>query len=208
MSGSTAIRSTATFAATALLAGMATVAVADTAHASSVNWDAIAHCESGNNWSINTGNGYYGGLQFSSGTWAAYGGHSYAPQANQASRDEQIAIAEKVLVGQGIGAWPVCGKYGYSGGSYAPVKSTPKPVKTHKASAPKPSTTTKTESKTVLNSVTKLSGNTYTVKNGDCLSLIGQVYNISWEKIYNDNKSVVGADPDLIYPGQVLQIQK
>ena len=81
-----------------------------TAHADSVNWDAIAQCESGGNWSINTGNGYYGGLQFSRSTWKAYGGGKYASTANKASRAEQIRIAEKVLDGQGIGAWPTCGK--------------------------------------------------------------------------------------------------
>ncbi len=71
-------------------------------------WDAIAACESGGNWATNTGNGYYGGLQFSSSTWLAYGGGSYAPTANLASRDAQIAIAERVQAAQGWGAWPVC----------------------------------------------------------------------------------------------------
>ena len=71
-------------------------------------WDRIAACESGGNWSINTGNGYYGGLQFSSGTWLGYGGGAYAATANLASREEQIAIGERVQAAQGWGAWPVC----------------------------------------------------------------------------------------------------
>jgi len=71
-------------------------------------WDRIAQCESGGNWSINTGNGYYGGLQFSYSTWLAYGGGSYARTANQASKSQQIAIATKVQASQGWGAWPVC----------------------------------------------------------------------------------------------------
>lgn len=71
-------------------------------------WDRIAACESGGNWAINTGNGYYGGLQFSSSTWLGYGGGAYAPRADLASRDQQIAIAEKVQASQGWGAWPVC----------------------------------------------------------------------------------------------------
>ncbi|MER7581592.1 transglycosylase family protein [Kitasatospora sp. NPDC097691] len=71
-------------------------------------WDSVAQCESGGNWSINTGNGYYGGLQFTSSTWKAYGGTSYAAQANQASKAQQISVAEKVLAAQGPGAWPVC----------------------------------------------------------------------------------------------------
>ncbi len=75
----------------------------------SVNWDAIAQCESGGNWGINTGNGYLGGLQFTSGTWHANGG-SGSPAG--ASREEQIRVAENVLRTQGIGAWPVCGRRG------------------------------------------------------------------------------------------------
>ena len=74
-----------------------------------VNWDAVAACESGGNWAINTGNGYYGGLQFTPGTWSANGGSG---MPNQASREEQIRVAENVLRRQGIGAWPVCGGRG------------------------------------------------------------------------------------------------
>jgi hypothetical protein len=72
-------------------------------------WDALASCESGGNWSINTGNGYYGGLQFSSGTWLAYGGGQYAPRADLATREQQIAIATKVRDARGgYGDWPGC----------------------------------------------------------------------------------------------------
>jgi ABC-type transport system substrate-binding protein len=80
-----------------------------TANADSVNWDAIAACESGGNWSINTGNGYYGGLQFSMGTWRANGGMG---SPHTASRSEQIRVAENVLRSQGRGAWPTCGRRG------------------------------------------------------------------------------------------------
>src|ERR1700683_2295547 len=73
-------------------------------------WDRVASCESGGNWGINTGNGYHGGLQFSQGTWAAHGGGEFASAANQATRDQQIAVAERVLATQGRGAWPVCGR--------------------------------------------------------------------------------------------------
>jgi LysM repeat protein len=79
---------------------------------SGVNWDAIAACESGGNWGTSTGNGFSGGLQFSQGTWDAYGGGQYASTAAGASRSQQIAVAQKVLAGQGIGAWPVCGANG------------------------------------------------------------------------------------------------
>jgi resuscitation-promoting factor RpfE len=78
-------------------------------HAYSVNWDAIAQCESGGNWGISTGNGFSGGLQFTPSTWRANGGYG---SANGASREEQIRVAENVLHSQGIGAWPVCGRRG------------------------------------------------------------------------------------------------
>jgi hypothetical protein len=74
------------------------------------DWDAVAQCESGGDWSINTGNGYYGGLQFSQRTWEAFGGAEHAPRADLAGRAQQIAVAEKVLVVQGPGAWPTCGR--------------------------------------------------------------------------------------------------
>jgi resuscitation-promoting factor RpfA len=73
-------------------------------------WDRLAQCESGGNWRANTGNGYYGGLQFSRRTWHGFGGGSYAATANNASRPQQIAIAEKVLRVQGWKAWPACSK--------------------------------------------------------------------------------------------------
>lgn len=73
-------------------------------------WDQVARCESGGNWSINTGNGYLGGLQFTQSTWAAHGGGEFAPSAQLASREQQIAVGERVLATQGRGAWPVCGR--------------------------------------------------------------------------------------------------
>lgn len=97
----------ATFAGALVLAPMALGA--GTANADSVNWDAVANCESGGNWAINTGNGYYGGLQFNMGTWRANGG-SGSP--HNASREEQIRVANNVLHSQGIGAWPSCGRRG------------------------------------------------------------------------------------------------
>ena len=76
-----------------------------------VNWSAIAACESGGNWGTNTGNGYYGGLQFSEGTWLANGGGQYASRADLASREQQIAIANKLYAARGSSPWPVCGQY-------------------------------------------------------------------------------------------------
>jgi hypothetical protein len=71
-------------------------------------WDRLAKCESGGNWAINTGNGYYGGLQFSLSTWLAYGGGAYAPRPDLATRDEQIAVAERLRAKRGYAPWPAC----------------------------------------------------------------------------------------------------
>lgn len=104
------VRRLLTIAALAFGAAFAALALGSgTAAAQSVNWDAIAKCESGGNWAINTGNGYYGGLQFSQATWKANGGTG---MPHQASREEQIRVAENVLRTQGIGAWPSCGASG------------------------------------------------------------------------------------------------
>lgn len=101
----------ATIAGAFVVAPMASLLMgAGTAHADGgVDWDAVAACESGGNWGTATGNGYYGGLQFTMSTWRANGG-SGSP--HQASRDEQIRVANNVLKSQGIGAWPVCGRRG------------------------------------------------------------------------------------------------
>ncbi|AZA09732.1 resuscitation-promoting factor Rpf1 domain-containing protein [Corynebacterium pseudopelargi] len=72
------------------------------------DWDRLAQCESGGDWNINTGNGYYGGLQFSHGTWVGHGGQEFAPRADLATREQQIVVAERVLANQGWGAWPAC----------------------------------------------------------------------------------------------------
>ncbi|BEK98408.1 transglycosylase family protein [Nocardia seriolae] len=95
------------------------------------DWDGVAQCESGGNWGINTGNGYYGGLQFSQGTWAANGG---AGLASNASKAEQVRVAENVLATQGAGAWPVCGQYLRAGTSEPEPEVAPEPV----APAPAP----------------------------------------------------------------------
>jgi hypothetical protein len=73
-------------------------------------WDDLAECESGGNWSINTGNGYYGGLQFLGSTWRAYGGGEFAERADLATRAEQITVAERIRDDVGFGAWPACSR--------------------------------------------------------------------------------------------------
>jgi uncharacterized protein YabE (DUF348 family) len=111
----TVVKSIVTAAARAEVVQVGTKPVIVTAPASggssSLDWDAVAQCESGGNWSINTGNGYYGGLQFNASTWLAYGGGAYASRADLASKAEQIAIANKLYAARGSSPWPVCGKY-------------------------------------------------------------------------------------------------
>ncbi len=95
----------------ALISALSAVMVATPADAASLSaWKRLAQCESGGRWHINTGNGYYGGLQFSSGTWRAFGGGRYASNAHRATRAQQIRVAEKVRRVQGWGAWPVCSR--------------------------------------------------------------------------------------------------
>ncbi|QUR68863.1 transglycosylase family protein [Mycobacterium spongiae] len=93
----------------AVLGGGSLAMAGQAAAATDGEWDRVASCESGGNWAINTGNGYHGGLQFSQSTWASHGGDEYAPAAQLATREQQIAVAERVLATQGRGAWPVCG---------------------------------------------------------------------------------------------------
>ena len=180
-----------------------------------VNWDAVARCESGGNWKINTGNGYYGGLQFSRATWNGYGGQKYAARADLASRSEQIAVAEKVLRGQGIGAWPVCGKKGGSANAAAtrseratPKKAAPKKT-TSKKAAPKRAATRKAAPERAATTAASqpLSG-TYVVRRGDTLSEIAVAQRVDggWRALHERNRAVVGDDPGLIFPGQRLRL--
>lgn len=129
-------RTVAKFALTGAVLGVTGVAFSGTAAAApDSDWDRLAQCESGGNWGINTGNGYHGGLQFSPSTWAAYGGTQFAPTANQATREQQIAIAERTLAGQGWGAWPSCSRK--LGLSAAPTPRDLNNLKANPAPAPK-----------------------------------------------------------------------
>ncbi|MDT5178186.1 MAG: resuscitation-promoting factor RpfC [Mycobacterium sp.] len=108
-------------AAVAMSTGMS----AGTAHADSMNWDAVAQCESGGNWAANTGNGTYGGLQFKPATWSSHGG---VGSPATASREEQIRVAENVLASQGPGAWPKCGAQGGAPTIWNASSSAPAPA--------------------------------------------------------------------------------
>ncbi|MGW4028697.1 transglycosylase family protein [Streptomyces sp. NPDC004838] len=220
----------ASLTVTAGSAGMALPLIgAGTSEAASVDvWEKVAACESTNNWDINTGNGYYGGLQFSQSTWEAYGGREYAPRADLASKDQQIAVAERVLEGQGPGAWPSCSvRAGLTRGGDSPdispergsAKDDGKSAQgehrakqaSPKQSAPQRSAPRKHQQKqskaTPTTVPTQREG--YTVGRGDSLSGIAAAKDVQggWQKLYAQNREVVGSDPDLIYPGQRLVLR-
>lgn len=182
--------------------------------ASSSTWDRLAQCEAGGNWSISTGNGYYGGLQFSGGTWRAYGGGRYASSAHRASRSEQIAIAEKVLDGQGWGAWPACSrKLGLSradaAGSPTTSRSTQRKAVVRKAATRKASAkaTTRTAKK---RATTAAARGAYVVRSGDTLSGIANRKDVrgGWKALYVKNRSAIGSNPNIIRVGQRLALPR
>ncbi|WP_460447031.1 transglycosylase family protein [Angustibacter aerolatus] len=194
----------------------APIAVANPAQAATGRtWDRLANCESGGNWGINTGNGYYGGVQFSSGTWKAFGGRKYAGNAHKASRLEQIRIAEKVLDEQGWGAWPACSrKLGLDGsdkrGDAEPSRShARKALKKKKA---KHSTTKKSSSHTARKKAKKAATHKaarYTVRSGDTLSRIAARKHVrgGWKAVYKANRSHLSS-PNRIYVGQKLVLPR
>jgi nucleoid-associated protein YgaU len=209
----------AAVAAPLMAAGNASAATAS-------EWDAVAQCESGGNWSINTGNGYYGGLQFSASTWAAYGGTQYAGQANQASKAQQIAVAEKVLASQGKGAWPVCGT-GLSGAAYngsaagsSSSSSSGSSSQSQSQSADSSRSTEQHASRSAERPAAKKTVTTptgkkvkkgdgeYKVVSGDTLSSIAEERGVKggWAKLFELNKDIVD-DANLIYPGQQLHLK-
>jgi LysM repeat protein len=188
-----------TTAAAVIAAVIGGAAFAQSASAAPVSvWDRVAACESGGNWHINTGNGYYGGLQFSAGTWRAHGGSAYASRADLASKGAQIAVAERVLNTQGPGAWPVCGpRAGLSRGQGAPQTSAGTTAPAHRSQA-----RTRPHS---ASAPVRSTGRTYTVVAGDTLSAIAVVHGTDWRSLWTRNRATV-ADADLIYPGQVLEL--
>ncbi|MFD5691962.1 transglycosylase family protein [Streptomyces rubiginosohelvolus] len=217
----------------ATLAGVTGAAVAvplmgaTNASAASVEtWDAVAQCESGGNWSINTGNGYYGGLQFSQSSWAAAGGTQYASRADLASKDQQIATAEKLLDMQGPGAWACAGAGGLTNDAVDPGvnpggsgQSESKPEQAQpERQAEQPTTRSeqreapKAESKKTVTTPTgdkvKKGDGEYKVKAGDTLSKIAQKEDVKggWSKLFKLNDDIV-EDANLIFPGQQLHLK-
>ena len=194
--------------------------------ADGATWDALAQCESGGSWSTNTGNGFSGGLQFTPSTWAAHGGTG---SAENASRAEQIAVAEKVLDNQGWGAWPACSsKLGLSGGGggsqvssqsadiqqapvqQAPVQQAPvaeAPVQQQAPVEQAPVQQAPAPAAAPAVQAPAVSGETYAVQSGDTLASIAESMGLQggWEDLFAANADTV-SDPNLIFVDQVLQV--
>jgi nucleoid-associated protein YgaU len=155
------------------------------AHAATdVQWGRVAQCESGNNWHIDTGNGYYGGLQFSATTWTSYDVENFASRADLATRDQQIDVANRVLASQGWNAWPVCSHDAGAPGSTHRLLSHHAHVTEH--------------GKWVH----------YTVKSGDTLVDIARRHDVKggWHAIYRHNRHVIGDNPSMIRVGMKLKV--
>ncbi|HET7530755.1 MAG TPA: transglycosylase family protein [Mycobacteriales bacterium] len=200
--GQIVARSTAAGTAFALpLVGFTTAAHAATEE----QWDHVAQCESGGNWHINTGNGYYGGLQFSQSTWSGYGGGAYASRADLASKGEQITIANRVLASQGWGAWPVCSRYA------GPATQTHNESWTPKSTTHSSSTSGATVAKSTHHHRHHAKRHTramYVVRSGDTLSGIAATHDVrgGWRALYRANRTLIGSNPDLIQIGMHLHI--
>jgi len=164
-------------------------------------WDRIAACESGGNWSINTGNGFYGGLQFTRQTWLGFGGGRFASRADHASRSEQIQIAEKVLDAQGWGAWPACTRK--LGLSNSDKGGSPRVSRSKARKSVKKRSTSRA-------SVSTGSKGTYVVHRGDTLSKIAARKHVrgGWHALFSKNASRLHGNPNRIYVGQHLVLPR
>jgi resuscitation-promoting factor RpfA len=175
------------------VAGAPLLAAAPAANAApDTTWDRVAQCESSGNWSISTGNGFFGGLQFTASTWRAFGGTQFAELANHATREQQIVVAERVLAGQGWGAWPVCSRK--AGATGQPVTQRSLPA-LRLAAAPAAKATP----------VRPTVGG-YVVLRGDTLSGIAARQHVAggWQAIVAKNAGL--KNPNHISVGQVLNL--
>ncbi|OKH99402.1 peptidoglycan-binding protein [Streptomyces sp. CB02923] len=219
----------ATAAAVLLAAGALNVAADGPAEArSGATWNRLAGCESGGNWRADTGNGFSGGLQFAHSTWRSFGGGKYASRASRASRAQQIRVAERVLARQGWGAWPACSARLGLRSSGARQSA---PHSEARRSAPRAGTQARTNNsgryRERLRSPRhreqrygsdygrhqqykarpqRKSGG-HVVNRGETVSGIAYAYGWGWQEFYRLNRQVIGANPNIIYPGTRLAVR-
>ena len=167
------------------------------------DWDALAQCESSGDWNTNTGNGFGGGLQFTDSTWKAFGG-SGSPE--DASRSEQIQVAERVKAEQGMSAWPTCskktGNTDSSANSGSSDSDSLRPSSSDSDSSEAEGIAATPQAK-ATQPATAPAGAAYTVASGDTLSSVASAHGVSWQSIAQNNAI---ADPDAISPGQQLKL--
>ncbi|WP_279637914.1 transglycosylase family protein [Streptomyces albidochromogenes] len=195
------------------------------------DWESIAACESNGRWNINTGNGYYGGLQFAPSTWRAYGGHHYAPRADLATRSQQIAVATRVAQDRGLSAWPNCGRRhsagssssssssgstGTASGSSGSGVTAAQPQRQFQPQVqPQPRIQPQRQAQPPAavpapsrGSHEAIASQTYVVQPGDCLSVIADRADVrgGTQALYELNRHKLDEGPDRIYPGQRLRL--
>lgn len=238
MNNTSTFRRNARRGAAALVIGGAAAGALATApaNADSLDWDAVAQCESGGDWSTSTGNGFSGGLQFTPSTWSSFGGQG-DPQ--NASKEQQIQVAERVLAEQGPGAWPVCSQQAGSGDSgsgqqeqaqpqqdvqaqsqdvqefqapaeqaqpeQAPVEQAPVEQAQPEVQQVPEQQTYEAPAQEQVAAPVQSSAATHTVSVGETLKSIADQYGVSVDALVQANGSVV-TNPDLIFPGQTLEI--
>ncbi|MDI3332026.1 MAG: transglycosylase family protein [Micrococcus sp.] len=229
------VRRSAAGLAGVAIAGAGLTALSAPATAAPVStWDALAQCESSGNWSINTGNGYYGGLQFSPSTWQAFGGSG---MPHQASKAEQIRVAENTLAAQGWGAWPACsaklGLYGTPSNANVTTQSVDSNAAAERAAAKQAAAAERAAANRAAaaeraaaqqaasvqqdqvqqsqraSSVTLVerSAETITVKPGDTLAKLAKAHGVDggWKALHAANADTVD-NPNLIFVGQTLHL--
>jgi LysM repeat protein len=167
------------------------------------DWDELAQCESSGDWSTNTGNGFGGGLQFTDSTWRAFGGSG---DPEDASRSEQIQVAERVKAEQGMNAWPTCSKKTGNTDSSANTEDSGSSDSDSGSSTSDSSEAegiAATPQAKATQPATAPAGGAYTVASGDTLSSVAAAHGVSWQSIAQNNAI---ADPDAISPGQQLKL--
>ncbi len=203
---------TTTAALTGAAAAVPVLGIAGPAHAATGDtWNRLAQCESSGDWHINTGNGYYGGIQFSASTWREFGGGKYASRADLASRLEQIAIAEKVLDVQGWNAWPACSaKLGFGESDKSGSAGSPSGQDNARSQADTRSNRGAPRAKAAPAATGRkaATGATYVVRSGDTLGKIARTQHVDggWRALWKLNRSLVGSDPNLIFPNEKLRL--